>query len=198
MKHERTGKCRLCGSMYGLFLYDYRSPIWNTMWEEGVCGKCATWMTREIDPEAEEYVIDGCVYRVYPYREDVKIGELLGQRGKTFFILRLSDCHVIKSNDVWVVGTPPPAFKTEDTAVFVPGIYHYPLCDGPSRCHGVTCLDRYTCALYIKELEEPDGPRNTIPKDWIDGDERCREYININSFKYLTEWRKKELLQRKE
>lgn len=192
MRYEKIGKCRVCGAKYSVFFYEKRSLIRKIMFREGVCGTCATWMSREIDPSAKEEVIDGVVYKVYPYCREKEVGDFLGGKGRTVGIMNLKTLATYKSNDVWKVGTPPPAFKTPDTAIFVDKSLVTPLKDGPFECQGRLCLDRYTCAFYFKEKTEPDGPANNIPKNWIDGSEKCQSYLNINKInKQIMEWRTK-------
>lgn len=192
MRHENIGTCRVCGAVYSCFFFTKRSMIRRIMFEEGVCGACAAWMSREIDPCAKEEVIGGVVYKVYPYCKEKEVGDFLGGKGKTVGIMNLKTLKVYKSNDVWEVGTPPPAFKTPDTAIFVDKSFATPLKEGPFECYGTLCLDRYTCAFYFKEKMEKNGPANNIPKDWKDGGERCHTYLNINKInKQIMEWRTK-------
>lgn len=191
MKHEHIGKCRICGIEYSCFLYAKKSPIRTFMFEEGVCGACAAWMTRRNDPEAIEEIIDGTAYHIYPFVEQKEAGDFLGGKGHIKYIMKLDTLEVYRSNDVWVVGTPPPAFHVPDTAIFVEKFMFKPLEDGPFVCHGTACLDRYTCAFYFKKMEK-DKPVNKIPDGWKDGDERCQTYLNINKINQLImEWRTK-------
>lgn len=190
-KRNRIGKCRLCGADYSVFFVRASSSIRNTMIREGVCSRCASWMTRKKDPEAREEVIDGVVYRVYPFRDTVRPGDFLGGNGKVRYIMDLDTHTCYKSNDVWKIGAPPEPFRTADTAMFTDSRTHRVFRDGPFECHGVACLDRYTCAMYFKEKMEADGAVNRIPEGWVDGDERCWFYINIEKAdKAVLQWRK--------
>ncbi len=194
MKKVLIGKCRLCGNEYSCYFFNKKSKVRKTMEKEHVCGQCAAWMNRDIDPEAKEYIIDGIVYQVLPFQENVVAGDFLGSKGKTFYILDAETMTSIKSNDVWKIGEPPPAFKKPDNAIFISGSEHNALKDGVFECHGVSCLDRYTCAMYFKDKVEKDGPVNSIPKDWVDGGEQCQNYLNINKInKFIMKWRKEKL-----
>lgn len=186
---EMVGKCRICGAEYSCYFYADRSPIRRFMLKEKVCGTCASWMTRKKDPDAKEYVIDGEAYNVYPFQDNIGLGDTIGKKR---YLVDMETWKAIKSNDVWPIGKVPAPFYTGDTAGFITALEFKAARFGIQECKGVACLDRYTCVFYDKEKQEPNGPVNQIPKDWVDGSERCGTYININkSSKVFMEWRKR-------
>ncbi len=193
MKRIRIGTCRICGSQYSTFMVKSWSPIWKKMIQDDVCSTCASWLIRETDPDAVEEVINGSVYRVYPFQYEKSEGDILGSGGRTLYIQKLDSLATYRSNDVWEIGKPPPAFRMPDTAVFTNKRVYCACKDGPFVCRGRACLDRYTCMMYFREKTEPDGPVNRIPKDWVDGGERCRYYLREEEMNELVrKWRERQ------
>ncbi len=198
MKNKMIGKCRICGADYSCYMFSRRSKIKRYMLENDVCADCASWLTREKDPNARELIAGGIAYNVYPFVRDVNAGDFLGNMGKPVFFIDKETLTSIGSNDTWKIGPVPPAMNIEDNAVVTDFKNYKALKEGVFECHGKACLDRYTCAFYFVEQEENGKPVNRIPRGWVDGSENCPTYLNINDAnKIIMEWRRKRLLAKR-
>ncbi len=188
---DMIGTCTICGAEFSCYFYAPKSRTRKIMLKHRVCGRCAAWIGRTKDKKAKELIIDKKAYLIYKYRRFIDVGEVLGGNGIIRYLLDITTGEPIKSNDVWFSCDVPDIFYKGDTGGFINEreykmIRRY----GLFSCKGTTCLDRYTCTWYDIENMEKNGPVNTIPKDWVDGGERCRTYLNIDkTSKIIMEWR---------
>lgn len=197
-----TGTCSKCGKVYTYFPSKLQNSIFKGMMKYKACPNCASWLTRKNKAKYKEEMIDGKLYMLLPYKKMIHIRDtdsdteyrgfaVMGE-GDVGFVMDIKTLKTYQYKSKILVGEPPEPFRTPDTAIFVTRREGVALKEGPFECQGCTCMDRYTCVLYFKEKLEAKGAANRIPKGWVDGGERCHNYININNAsKILIEWRKK-------
>lgn len=187
-----SSSCSICGKRILNMGFDERNPIYKIMKSEGICYECAYW--RDIiahRPENFE-VIDGKCYQFNPTPTWVQKTpfRMLGSDGKKFYIVR-KDGTYARSNDVWFIADVPKDFRDQlpDTAWLTTARVYDRLERGVFACKSRACMDRYHCYRfdYRNEFTE-DGPFNIPPKEWITGDEQCREFINLLDFKNYDEY----------
>ena len=174
-------KCDVCGKKF----VHYERPPKNdddlTVYtsKHNVCYECAFWLTFIDNKPKELQVANGIAYKIFPFIEEPTLSMLLGGNGKKrFFVTK--DRQVIKSNDVWVVGTIPQHFrdKLPDTGWFCNKSVYGRILRFNKMCKEVGCLDRYKCFRFRTDLELENGPYNTLPKGWETGDEHCGFFVN--------------------
>ncbi len=184
-------KCKICGKDCGDFTFRRsNSAIHRYIIKNHVCSECALWLTRKLPDNSEELVIDGKVYAVSKKRKIVSMIRIDNPVLHYTYILRLDTMTSEVYEQCIEIGTPPEHFRKPDNAAFITRGQAFVLKDGPFECQGKTCLDRYTCLFYMKEKVEGDAPATIIPEGWVDGSEKCKDYINIsNANKKLLEWR---------
>lgn len=198
-----SGTCSKCGKFYVFFPSKLQNSIFKGIMKYKACPRCASWLTRKNDAGYREEMIGGNLYMLLKYKRMTHIrdtdndseyrGFAVMGGGTVGFVMEIDTLKTYEYKSRILVGEPPEPFRTPDTAIFVCAREGYALKGGPFECHGSACLDRYTCAFYFKEKEEGDKPANKIPEGWVDGSEKCVNYINKNSTnnKFLLEWRKK-------
>lgn len=146
-----------------------------------ICYECAYWL-QFIEKRPEHIQIaNGVCYQIFPFIEEPTLSMLLGGDGKKrFFVTK--DRQVIKSNDIWVIGTIPERFRDQlpDTGWFCNKSVYGRLFNFNKMCREVGCLDRYKCFRFRTELELENGPFNQLPKKWNVGDEHCRYFIHTD------------------
>ena len=94
-----------------------------------------------------------------------------------------NEINVYACRDLVLRGTIPPQFRP-----ILPDQYKFLTKDEYCRiyryrgqmCLAKGCFDRYHCIWYRKEVAEPNGPWNTIPKNYVIGSEDCPSFVDKN------------------
>ncbi len=160
------------------------------------CPTCGRWnaFVREYKENTSKYeIIEGVIYKFLKPKEK-ELGKMLGG-GKMVYILKF-DGTIRQSNDYWMQGTVPEAYKEElpDTAIWISAYIADRYTKHKIQCEARQCFDRYKCLWYNVEEEEPF---NTVPMNWKVGDEHCRKFINKDKIKAQHEKKNSQSSQRR-
>lgn len=188
MTKTRYIVCEKCGAKIRDALFNESSPTYATMQEKEYCWSCAYWsdVIRKRGKDLE--VINGVCYDFQPrQRFPIPSHVYLGMDGKNMFILR-NDGQVKRSNDVWLIGNVPEAFRKElsDTAIEITNQAFAVLSRRRIECRDKGCFDRYQCIYYNNSREELTGPYNKIPENWVPGSENCNSFLSEEELKNFT------------
>lgn len=187
-KLRQSVTCKCCGKK----IWDYRimfARMKEKPMQNGICPECQRWNNIIRHPPKEMEIIDGSAY-MFGRVQKREIGVTLGGKGKTRCIARKDGTGFV-SNDVWLIGKIPDTFKNKlpNTAWWIEEHNGRRLALTKMKCKNKSCYDRYHCFRYDYRIEFDKGPYNSIPKDWITGNERCRYFVNIltiqNYFDYF-------------
>lgn len=149
--------------------------------EKDICYECAFWTNLIDEPPDGLQVTGGKCYNVLPFIENPTIYMTLGSGGNTRYFLT-NDYELIKSNDVWFIGTIPQRFKEHlpNTGWFCSKKVYEKWSNFNGRCYERGCFDRYKCLRFKTEIEIQEGAFNSLPPVWKYGDECCRDFINTD------------------
>lgn len=172
--------CPKCGRPFLDENFRKVNPVYQLMAKKKICYNCAYWELFRLEDDME--IIQGIIYRILPPQKP-EPGVTLGI-GKMRYILK-KDMTVKKSNDIWKVAEIPLRYRVEypDTAWWVSKVFHDKWGKYKYKCNARGCLDRYHCFRYDIKREYEKGPFNKVPRDWINGNEHCRYFINILDIK---------------
>lgn len=173
-------RCKSCGSQMLFQGYNIQSRFAHIMQKEGICYECAYWMDIAAYPPDYMEVVGNICMRIYPLADKKDKSIILGGKGKTRYFMR-PDLSLVKSNDIWIIGTIPERFKSafKTTVVEIPINIYRRLSLNNKKCEARACFDRYHCIRYDIELENNEnGAFNTVPANWKLGGEHCKYFIN--------------------
>ncbi len=172
--------CSECGKRILNYGYDDSNPIYKIMKERDIRYECAYWPNFIANPPEHLEIIGGKCYQVLPEQQKTPM-KTLGSEGRMHYLLRKNG-EIEKSNDVWLLSEVPLKHRDElkDTAWWITKRGYFKLKRLPFQCWSKGCMDRYHCFRYDYRREfNKEGPFNIPPKDWIVGEEHCKEFVNI-------------------
>lgn len=172
--------CKSCGKRILVQGYNRQNRFAHIMSQKQICYECA--FGEDIiafPPEHMEIIKNTCV-RILPFIQNKDKSMILGGKGKRKFFMR-ADWSLFQSNDIWTIGVIPDRYreKLQPTVFEISQYLYNRLAKNNKRCQAIACFDRYHCFRYKFELE-CDKSYNKIPVKWKTGDERCRDFINMN------------------
>ncbi len=172
-------KCPCCGKIFWSFNSDIEAKSYNKEWNGYLCRDCAVWLDYINKENPYTEVIAGVCYDFLPPQTNIRPGDMLGGKGMKYILKK--DGSTKKSNDIWKIGVVPQRFKERlsDTGWWISKKNFSHLRYGWYLCDNKGCYDRYHCLRYDIR-QEKSGPYNTIPENWIIGDEKCPIFINAN------------------
>lgn len=180
--------CEKCGSKIRDQGYNANSPVYADMLRDETCWQCAFWNRVVSDKTRRLVVIDGTCYDFKPWvRPPYPANAVMGMNGKPLFILNMKG-KVEKSNDAWLIGKVPPIFREwlPDNAIQITRTAYQKLKTRGIYCNDIGCLDRYKCLFFNKAKEEYIGPFNSVPDDWVEGNEFCTSFLSEGELKNFT------------
>ncbi len=172
--------CLFCGKREDLEAFrSVRTPLVSKMRAEQLCFDCAYWKTWISDPEPDTVVISGKLYKL---SQPLIQPTMLQARAKgLLFMIDAAESKAYAGQSLILRGTIPPQFSTAipDQYKLITKdeycrIYRY----NAEMCLSKGCFDRYHCIWYHQEISEPNGPWNTIPKNYVIGSENCPSFVN--------------------
>jgi len=179
---KKIRKCSVCGKKFAyLNTMSFINTSYNLVTKEKMCFECAYWTYFINNPPSDIQIADGKCYRVLPFVDTPDMFTLLGGGGTVrYFVTK--DFKTIKSNDVWTIGTIPPAFrdKLPDTGWFCDKRIYLRIEHFDRKCSEIGCFDRYKCLRFRTELELKNGAFNQVPDNWIKGEEHCSRFTDTD------------------
>lgn len=143
----RLIQCDKCGKTVSDIGLIGNSQMYRDMFDKCCCPTCAFWDNIKLDGDVHS--VDGRVYKVLPFQSEKPPGAVLGSHGKVHYFLTTGG-QAFKSNDVWLIGTPPPYLSHEfpTTAYSITRKAYERLRDYGSPCCNRRCQDRFRCYFY--------------------------------------------------
>lgn len=172
--------CTHCGKTVDLEAYRLTgSSLVAKMRSEQLCFDCAYWLQWLLNPETGVIVVNGAIYKM---TEDMWQPSAIQSRASDMkFIVNPATLDAYAVRGLVLRGRIPKHFQTQ-----IPNQYKFISRDTYHRFMGYEaemcmlkgCFDRYHCVWYNPAIAEPDGPWNTIPKNYQIGSEDCPSFIN--------------------
>lgn len=177
-------RCSCCGAKMLFQGYNTDHRLSRLMEQRMICYECAFWWDLIDFPPKDIEITSSKVLKINPFIENKEKTMYLGGKGKVRYFMR-PDGTLIKSNDVWTVGTIPERFLPllKRTLFEIAPWQYYRMFRYPGRCKAKACFDRYRCLRYKIEIENKRGAYNIVPKYWKIGGEHCKSFLDNQAIK---------------